>query len=73
MSRVYEIPDWKANYLTKKQSELLDEKESEEEATEATEASVEPSDAGTATTPAAAEPQPVAEPAPADPNASGGQ
>jgi hypothetical protein len=70
---VYEIPDWKANYLTKKQSELLDEKESEEEATEATEASVEPSDAGTATTPAAAEPQPVAEPAPADPNASGGQ
>jgi uncharacterized protein DUF4340 len=79
---IYEIPDWKANYLTKKQSELFEEKKTEEEATDAAEASVEPPagapadtpDAQPATAPVqAVEPQPAAEPAPADPNAAGGQ
>ena len=78
---IYEIPDWKANYLTKKQSELLEKKESEEEAAKTTEASTDsPAEATAqtpnaepATAPAVAEPQPAAAPVPTDPNATGGQ
>jgi hypothetical protein len=67
---IYEIPDWKANYLTKKQTELFEEKKDEEEATDDTDASAEPPAAAPVE---AVEPQPVAEPAPAEPNAAGGQ
>jgi hypothetical protein len=52
---IYEVPDWKANYLTKKKSELLEDEEPPVEA--------EASDA--------AEPEPATETAPADPNTAG--
>jgi len=59
---VYEVPDWKANYLTKKQSDLLEDEtpEPEEDATEAP--------AADPNAPAVAAPA-----VPADPNAADGQ
>lgn len=73
---VYEVPDWKANYLTKKKSELFEEKEEEAESAETTaDASA---DSGPAEPTAEApdetvESQPAAESTPADPNAPDGQ
>lgn len=75
---IYEIPDWKANYLTKKKSELFEEKEEEAEA-ESAETTGDASAAGDPAEPPAEAPdetveaQPVAEPAPVDPNAPDGQ
>ncbi len=60
---VYEVPDWKANYLTKKQSDLL-----EDEAAEPAEETAETPAPAEATEPAVAAPA-----LPTDPNAGDGQ
>lgn len=67
---IYEIPDWKAKYLTMAQSGLLEEKEDEAEPAEPTIPVVpaEVQDASTESQPVTAEPAPVA-----DPNANDGQ
>ena len=63
---VYEVPDWKAKYLTMAQTDLLEEKEAEVQPAE-TSAPTEAQDTSIAS-------EPVAEPAqPADPNAGAGQ
>ncbi len=84
---IYQIPDWKAKYLMKKQSELLEEEEPAEEAAEATEPApnivpavvpeltVEPNEPTTDVQPQAAPEEPDEKPVepnqPADPNAAG--